>query len=698
MVIIILIQGVAAYHNVRTISDIQADAYEHRAQIKDIALRLAQVRLLVFRIIGTMNPSHMDTLRGHFQEEKAYLEGALHAEGIEPRTIEENFETYEKIIDLHYNFRVRTARHLINQESKGLHAALVSKLHGLSQIVKEESGRRIHTAYRRALFFTFGVLVSALVIAVLLALLLARTLTDRQQAERELQKSEEKYRLAMEANRDGLWDWDTVADDIYYSPGYLSMLGYGAVGVTDKAEFWMRHLHPEDKEKALKASQECIENRRDDFEIEFRMRTRDGDWRWILGRGKAVARDADGRATRMVGTHTDITERRHTEAALRDAHKMEAIGTLSGGIAHEFNNILSIMLGNTELALDTVSESDPVQEYLAEIIRAGLRAQEIVGQLLSFSRNTGEELASVEIGPVIAEAAKFIRSMTPANIEIKHDIQVRKTHIRANATQMNQMMINLCINAAQAMAEKGGTIEIHAFIAEIEKDAVLDGRHSNDRGRVVIQVRDNGSGIEAETLHRIFDPFFTTKSVGKGSGMGLAVVHGIVKSYDGEIAVESQPGSGTIFTVSFPVIDAVSEKVTSISETIVGGAENILVIDDEVSIVNVTRQTLTGLGYQVDVSINPMAALELFRSKPHFYHAVVTDMTMPRMTGVELSEKLLGVRPDIPIIICTGHSAFIDAERARELGIAAFVTKPVMKREIAAVLRKVLDATRKKAV
>ena len=369
---------------------------------------------------------------------------------------------------------------------------------------------------------------------------------------------------------------------------------------------------------------------------------------------------------------------------------MESIGTLTGGVAHDFNNIMAIIIGNTELALDYVPKWNPAYPNLEEIKRASLRATNIIKQLLSFSRKTGPKLHPVEIAVVIKDALKFLRSTIPTTIDIQHDIQATGETILADPTQINQIMMNLCINASHAMEQTGGNLVVHV------KNVILD-EHSakgypglKTGKHVKVTVSDTGPGIDTAIIDRIFDPYFTTKEVGKGSGMGLAVVHGIVKNHNGAIFIDSKPGIGASFSILFPVSaeKPVIEKDTT--EEVLLGNETVLFVDDEESIAEMTLQILKRLGYKVETKLSPVEALALFQSKPHAFDLVITDMTMPQMTGAKLSEKLKEVRSDIPVILCTGHSALIDEEKAKEMGIDAFVTKPIMMREFAKTIRKVL--------
>jgi len=398
---------------------------------------------------------------------------------------------------------------------------------------------------------------------------------------------------------------------------------------------------------------------------------------------------------KFIGTHgviRDINDRKQLESQLKQAHKMEAIGTLTGGIAHEFNNILGIILGNTELALDEVPEWDSAHSNLEEIKTAGLRAKNVVRQLLSFICKTDIKRQPISIITVIKDALKFLRSSITANIDIRQNIQDTADKVLADPTQINQIMINLCTNASHAMEETGGMLDIGIQNVLLDEDSVALIDPELTRGNYVkVTVSDTGHGIAPEIIERIFDPYFTTKDVGIGSGLGLSVVHGIVKIHRGAITVDSELGKGTTFSVFFPVTE---EEVVTESKTIKElptGNENILFVDDEESIVLIVRQILERLGYQVEVKMNPVEALELFRSHPDQFDLVITDMAMPQMTGDKLVKEILNIRSEMPIILCTGFSEKVTEENAKALGIKAFAMKPMTLRDLAVMVRKVLD-------
>jgi PAS domain S-box-containing protein len=401
--------------------------------------------------------------------------------------------------------------------------------------------------------------------------------------------------------------------------------------------------------------------------------------------------DKDGNLEKIIHIATDSTKTKNLEAELRQARKMESISTLAGGVAHDFNNILYTITGNAELALEDIPEWNPVHDTLEEIKAAGLRAAGIVKQLFNFSRKVDQDLRPIGAITVINEALKFLRSTIPSTIEIRKHLPESDVIIFADPIQINQILMNLCTNAAQAMENTGGILEITVENELLPKDAVVGHLDLKAGEYVKITVKDTGPGINPEVIEQIFDPYFTTKEFGKGSGMGLSIVLGIVKNHSGAITVDSQPGKGTTFTMLFPAVAEQTVEAVKTPDEVPCGHETILFVDDEEPIVKMIGQMLGRLGYRVETRQNPAEALKLFQSKPHEFNLVITDMTMPQMTGVTLSEKLKDIRSDIPIIICTGHSAFVDEKTAKKMGVSAYVMKPIMKKDIAKIIRQVLD-------
>ncbi len=401
----------------------------------------------------------------------------------------------------------------------------------------------------------------------------------------------------------------------------------------------------------------------------------------------------------------EITERQQAQASrkkleeqLRQAQKMEAIGTLAGGIAHDFNNILTSIIGYTELIKFTLHTKDTFDKTiflrdLDQILQAGIRAKELVNQILAFSRQQDHQAKPVQIHTVIHEALNLLHSSIPKSVEIRENISEHNTLVFADPTQIHQVVMNLCTNAYHAMRNTGGILAVELVHREIHPD---DEKSSNLQmtpgSYLLLKISDTGIGMERATLDRIFDPYFTTKESGEGTGLGLAVVHGIIKNHDGHITVYSEPGKGTSFHIYLPRI--VSENSTAeveVLKSVPTGKEHILVIDDEPNITEMEKRLLEGLGYTVTSVTNPFEALNLISDDPGMCDLVLTDMTMPKMNGAELARKILKVRDDMPVILCTGFSELINEKKARAIGVREYVMKPLIRNEIAYAIRRSLD-------
>jgi signal transduction histidine kinase/CheY-like chemotaxis protein len=385
-------------------------------------------------------------------------------------------------------------------------------------------------------------------------------------------------------------------------------------------------------------------------------------------------------------------EKSKFETQLQQAQKVGTMGTLAGGIAHEFNNILWIITSNIELALDNIPKGNSARYHLELIEDACQRAKDFVGQIISFSRESGHVPEPLKMGIVVNEFVKFLRASIPSTIKISQHISSESDTVMANLFQMNQLLMNLCSNAAYAMKEKGGDLEISLINVELDEDEATLTHDLTPGKYVILSVRDTGHGIDAENIDHIFDTSYSTKEGAEYAGMGLAVSREIVKNHDGDITVHSEVGKGTIFHVFLPCMNiADGDRDAEKDEEMPTGSEQILFVDDEKVILNAYQKMLTQLGYQVTLSVNGVEALELFRSDKNRFDLVITDFTMPNMTGTELARKLMRIRPDIPIILCTGFNALITPEKAKRLGIREFIMKPVKLQKMAQVIRSALD-------
>lgn len=383
------------------------------------------------------------------------------------------------------------------------------------------------------------------------------------------------------------------------------------------------------------------------------------------------------------------------ENQLMDIQKMEAIGTLAGGIAHDFNNILTAQLGYTDLCLLDAEPDTPLSRRLSEIKKAGLRATELTRQILTFSRQNKFDLAPVQIKSIVREVIKLIRSTIPTTITIESEISpaAQNSLVMGDATRLHQIIMNLCTNAYHAMREQGGTLRISLELVEINPGHPLiknTALHSGNYLKLAIQ--DTGHGMEPQVRERIFEPYFTTKNRDEGTGMGLSVVHGIVKRFEGQIEVESEPGQGSTFNIYLPQVETDSELYKeSAARPLLKGSERILFIDDEMIIAQMQEELLGNIGYKVTAITSSTEALRLFKAQPDGFDLVITDMTMPNMTGATLAGKILEIRPEMPIILCTGFSDSIDKEKARALGIREFLFKPLILGKMALTIRQVID-------
>lgn len=525
-----------------------------------------------------------------------------------------------------------------------------------------------------------------------------RDITKRKTAERSLSESEARYRTFAE-NLPGIVYRISIRDNrMHFLNDMLPvMTGFKEAelekgGTCSIGPF----ISAEDRDKVTSTVRTAVEDKMP-FDVDYRFIHKSGDIKWFREIGRPIF-ETDGEPLYIDGIVFDITGRKQMEEEkaqlqeqLRQAQRMEAMGTLAGGIAHEFNNILWIISANAEFALNILPEGNKVRKNLQRIEKSCFRASDLVKQILSFSRQEKQAPRPSDIRPIVKETLKFIRSSLPTTIEIKLEIPSQLGMVRVDPTQIHQVITNLCTNAFDAMRKEGGELEVSLADTELEQDTLplplglAPGRY------VRMRVKDTGLGMDQVVMKRIFEPFFTTKPVGKGTGMGLSVVHGIVQSYHGGITVDSEPGKGAVFDVFLPVIEDKPKIEVRTTKSVPTGKERILFVDDEVEIVESAREILEDLGYQVESENSPVEALRMFREQPDRFSLVITDMTMPRMTGEMLARELLLIRSDIPIIMCTGYGELITGERAKEAGIKEIIMKPARISNIAEAIRRVLD-------
>jgi PAS domain S-box-containing protein len=516
------------------------------------------------------------------------------------------------------------------------------------------------------------------------ALIVFIDIEDRVNSKKALLNSEEKYRLLVENANDVIF----VAQDgriKFANNKTTQMTGYQTSELVDMQ--FAKLVHPADRDFLLSRHNERLQGDGAPSQYSFRIVGAAGQILWIDL--NTVVIEWQGRPATL-NFARDVTRQKHLEEQLRNAQKMEAIGTLAGGIAHDFNNILSAIIGYTDLAALILPEDDPARSSLGEVMNAAQRAKELVYRILSFSQMHEQEQKPARMNMIIQEALKLIRPSLPATIEIEQQIDCQGT-ILADPTQIHQVVVNLCTNAYQAMQEEGGLLKVSLAEVKLSLDDLVDHFDLDVGDYLKLTVSDTGHGMNEQTMQRIFDPYFTTKASSKGTGLGLAVVYGIVSAHKGAIQVDSEPGKGTTFEVFFPSIQSSARQVPISYEQPYRGDEKILFVDDEASLVRLATQLLEKCGYRVDGHTNPLEALKLFKTDPYEFDLVITDMTMPHMTGDQLARMIQNIRPDVPIIITTGYSEKISPKKAQMMGVQDFIMKPMNYSELTKKIRKAVD-------
>ena len=522
-------------------------------------------------------------------------------------------------------------------------------------------------------------------------------ITARKKAELALQEREQLHRQAQRIAKLGHWQVFADSRDLIFSEEMYRILEVDNDKFGGSPEALYERIHPDDRAPVNSKINRAMQN---GAKISFvhRLLLPDGRVKYIHTMAHADYENND-KPVRLIGTSQDVTqlklaeiEREKTEHRLLQAQKLEAIGTLAGGIAHDFNNILSSIIGFTELSLHELPPDSQTAQKLEIVLQGGMRARDLVMNILAFSRESEETFRPIQIGPIVKESAKLLRASIPANIEITYNLGPQCSAVMANPVQIHQVVMNLCTNAYHAIGAGGGKIAVNMAEVSLGPDDIQAGFDASLGPHVHLEIRDTGQGMDRPTLDKIFDPYFSTKKRGEGTGLGLAVVHGIIKKHLGQITVNSAPGRGTVFHIFLPCSAALCADDTPETDApIVGGNEHIVVVDDEQPIAAMMAEFLGGIGYRVTPFTSSEAALSFLQDGSDPVDLLVTDMNMPRMCGDELSRHILKPYPKLPIIICTGFSDNLDEEKAKAIGIREYLSKPVLEHRMAESIRRLLD-------
>lgn len=518
-------------------------------------------------------------------------------------------------------------------------------------------------------------------------------ITERKQIEDALRESERRYRELFNNISDFVYSHDLEGRILDINPAAAESLGYNAAEL--RGRLIIEFMPEEIKESFTSDYMLRLHNEMHDQGV-LTFLAKDGSEHYIEYRSNMVKHHT--REPYVSGSGRDVTdrvtasrERTKLEDRLRQSQKMEAIGTLAGGIAHDFNNILGAMIGYAEMAKLKTSQESPVQRYFDQILKAGGRATELVKHILSFSRQTETERKPLDIGVIVKESLKLLRATLPSTIEINSDIPDNIPTLLADPTHIHQIILNLCTNAAQAMGENRGLMSIKIESIKVEPIDSNNFQTLEPGDYIKLSISDTGPGIPSEIRDRIFDPYFTTKQIGEGTGLGLSTVHGIVETYKGSIDLYSESGQGAVFNIYLPAVAEQSLPESGTAPVYTGGSETILLVDDEETLVHIESEILKNLGYRVESHYSSLSALESFKKDPEKFDIVITDQTMPQMTGIELAAAIKAISPQTPIILCTGYSTTITDERLKAAGISEIIMKPVLASQFSETIRKALD-------
>lgn len=500
-----------------------------------------------------------------------------------------------------------------------------------------------------------------------------------------LRKSEERFDLAVRGANDGLWDWDIVTNEVYFSPRWKNMIGYEEHELANNYAEWEKRIHPDDRDRVMEDIRAHLQGLTPHYNCEYRLLHKDGSYRWILSRGLAI-RDSSGKPYRMAGSHRDITEQKKTEdenrilqAQMLQAQKLESLGVLAGGIAHDFNNLLTSITGNADLALINLPDSSTTRKPVQRIADVAKRAAELTRQMLAYSGRGRFVVENIDLSDLVKDMMELLKVSIKKNITMNCDLAQNLPRIEADATQIRQVVMNLIINASDAIGEKSGTITVRTGVMECDRAYLNNadmGRELPEGTYIYIDVTDTGCGMDEETKAKIFDPFFTTKFTGRG--LGLAAVHGIVRGHKGALNVCSEVGKGTTFRILLPKaehhIDTQPEPANKEKGRKGGGT--ILIVDDEEDIVNVTKMMLEGSGFSVLSATDGQKGIELFNQYADGIAAVMLDLVMPNMNGEEALHEMKKIKSDVRVILTSGYNEEDLSNRFHNEGFAGFLQKP----------------------
>ncbi|WP_150112114.1 PAS domain-containing protein [Desulfonatronovibrio hydrogenovorans] len=514
-----------------------------------------------------------------------------------------------------------------------------------------------------------------------------------------LEQSETRLRMALEGTTDGIWDWNPVTGDVYFSPRWQEIIGYEPDDFQSSMDDWGSMIHPEDLDQVVNTYSKVMLSL-EPFAMEFRIKTRSDRWKWVLLRGKVVDASSDGQPTRVAGSLTDISKRKQAEsekaeyeARFLQAQKMESIGRLAGGVAHDFNNMLTIILGRAELAMMKMTPSHPHYKNFDEILKVGRRSAALTRQLLGFARKQTIEPKVLNFNRTIEDMLDLLRRLIGEGIELSWEPSAELWPVRMDPTQIDQILTNLLVNARDAITDVG-KVTIETCNTTLDQKYCSMHRGFRPGEFVTLIVSDNGCGMEKQTLNNIFEPFFSTKELGQGTGLGLATVYGIIKQNNGFINAYSEPGKGSTFKVFIPrhsADDAVADQPNT-PQHVQTGWETVLVVEDDAPLLEITTSMLRELGYHVLSVANPLSALELAEQLDTAVHLVILDVVMPDMNGLELKRMMAKLLPDSEFLFMSGYTANVIAHQGILEDGLHFINKPFSIQDLAAKVRSILDA------